>query len=155
MDYKEYDVDNLLDQDDVQICDELAFNYSGNIEEAIHEVADNNVSIWNEDLFKNIERLYNAGLYDEAMDDIGPSGDLLKDIQYAWYLYNEKILNNNLDAILFNHALKYIRDVYPQYEDKINEEDVEELALQLYYEFADLEKEVDYLIEEVKKSASE
>jgi hypothetical protein len=150
MEYKEYDIDNLLDQDDAQICDELAFNYTGYIDDAIREVADNNVSIWNEELFANLEKLYNAGLYDEAMDDIGPSGNLLKDIQYAWYLYNEKTLRDNLDAILFNHALKYIRDVYPQYENKINAEDLEDLALQFYYDFAELEEAVDDLVKEVK-----
>jgi hypothetical protein len=156
LEYKKYDVENLLQgQDDAMMCDEVAFEYEGYIEDAINTVADLYVSIYSHKLFNNLEKLYNAGFYNEAIGIVDFSGDILKDIQNAWYMYNEYILDKNRETILYNHAIKYIKDHYPEYVDKLTDDDVADIwdvACNMYlYDFEDIEQTVkDFIIEKVK-----
>jgi hypothetical protein len=74
---REYSIENSLEQDDIELMNEF-FDYDGGtyICDAISEIADSNVGIYNEEILKNTWNLYSSGAYEEASVE-GLMGDYL------------------------------------------------------------------------------
>lgn len=111
MKYEELKNDYYENQD---ICEELEDRIvdgtSEYISDSISEIADSHVDIYNADLLDSLKELYFEGYYDTVDDEIGLSGDLMKDIQMAQYLRNTEVLNNNFEEIVQNAAYRMFID---------------------------------------------
>ena len=105
---KKYALENKLEQNDEDLMNEF-FKYSGNIYicDAIAEIADSNISIYNSEILENAGNLYFSGAYEAAFEAgfTQGSNDLIKNLQAAWYEYNLKQLYSNFDALVYNYAI--------------------------------------------------
>jgi hypothetical protein len=110
----EYDVDNVLvgENDKDMLTEFMDYNGSTCICEAISEIAEGNVSVYNSDICENTWNLYSSGSYEDASNEglMGDSNDLIKNLMCAWFYYNEEQLNNNVDAMVHNYAIAYMED---------------------------------------------
>jgi len=128
-----YTLDNNLNQDDSDLMDGFNdFDGSTNIGDAISEIADNGVGIYNSDICENCWNLYSSGAYEEAFDNglIGESSNnLISNLQSAWYQYNSQQLYNNFKELIYNYAIGYIEGnlkylTYEEFEDIKSELDI-------------------------------
>lgn len=146
---KAYDVDSNLSQSDSDMLDDF-MNYSGGtyICDAITEIADNNVSIYTADILDETKNLYFSGAYEEAVGEgiMGDGEDLLDNLKAAWYWYNDTQLYNNIEELIYNYAVKYIKEKYPK--AKVDEEELEDRLKDVDSNdtFDDIESAVDELI---------
>ncbi len=109
---REYDLEQSLEQDDQDLMDAfLEYEGSTNIGDAISEIADSHVGIYNNDILENARNLYSSGAYESASSAglMGDGKDLIKNLQSAWYFYNEQHLNNNLQTLIHNYAVNYMQ----------------------------------------------
>jgi hypothetical protein len=110
----EYNVDNNLvgENDKDMLTEFMDYNGSTCICEAMSEIADSNVSVYNSDICENTWNLYSSGSYEDASNEglMGDSNDLIKNLMCAWYYYNEEQLNHNLDTMIYNYAINYINE---------------------------------------------
>jgi hypothetical protein len=108
----DYDVDNELETQDDNDLMEQFFDYDGStyICDAITEIADSSVSIWNATVLKEANGLHFSGAYEEAKANglMEGSNDLMQNLQMAWYEYNSGQLYENLDTLVVNYALKLL-----------------------------------------------
>lgn len=78
----EYDVDNVLvgENDKDMLTEFMDYNGSTCICEAISEIAEGNVSVYNSDICENTWNLYSSGSYEDASNEglMGDSNDLIK-----------------------------------------------------------------------------
>jgi len=152
-DYKEkwYNTDQNLNQDDNSMLDEFA-KYIGDtyICDAITEIADGNVGIYNSDICDNCWNLYSSGVYEEASEEglMEGSNDLIKNLQSAWYQYNSQQLYNNLKEMIYNYAIQDIvfNEKYLS-EDELLEMEVELENIDNNNRFEDIIEAVDKIIE--------
>lgn len=110
---KDYDLDQDLNQDDEDLMSEfMDYGDSTYVYDAISEIADSNVSIWNKDIFDNAGNLYFSGAYEEANAQglMEGSNDMIRHLQAAWYEYNTQQLYHNLDALVFNYAATHLNN---------------------------------------------
>ena len=110
----DYDLENDLEnQDDETLISEF-FDYSGSeyIGDAISQISDDNVSFCNKEILENAWNLYANDSYENASSEglMGEGNDLIKNLQSAWYYYNEQQLYNNLEILVYNYAVKYIAE---------------------------------------------
>ena len=106
-----YSFDNDLDnQDDSDLMAEF-LEYSGDcfISDVISDVADNNISIYNHEILGNACGLYDS--YETAREEglIG-NCDLIRSLQISWFYYNDRQLNDNLDALIYNVAISHLNE---------------------------------------------
>ncbi|MBK5239782.1 hypothetical protein [Clostridium sp.] len=127
---KSYNVDNNLNQEDTSTLEEFT-NYDGStyIGDAIQEVADNCVSMYNSDICDNCWNLHSSGAYEEASCQglMEGSNDLIRNLSMAWYEYNSQQLYNNLNEMIYNYA---INDIITN-NKYLTEEELEELEANL------------------------
>ena len=77
------------------------------IADAIIEIADSNVYLYNEDLWEIAPKLrffIEDAIYDYGIGEI----DLIKIFQIGQLEYNSQVMYNNIDQIIFNIALDYL-----------------------------------------------
>lgn len=120
-----YKVENLLNtQDDAELCEDFVNNYSiwdsSYVNDAMMEWADSQVGIYYSDIYKNVGYLDNTYYMEEALENFDSSdGSISKLVQYAWYIYNLEVLNNNIDIILKNIVLNAIEGIIIENEEYI------------------------------------
>ena len=106
-----YNIDNNLNQEDSSVLEYFS-NYDGStyIGDAIQEIANNHVSVYNSDICENTWNLYSSGAYEEASSQglMEGSNDLIRNLSAAWYEYNTMQLYNNIDKMIYNYAVNYI-----------------------------------------------
>jgi len=155
LDKKDYSVDDNLSQNDEDVLASF-IDYSGStyICDAISEIADRHVSIYNATICEECWNLYSSGAYEEASSQ-GLMDDLIKNLQMAWYEYNTQQLYNNLQEMVFNYAVDYINDKYSEIE--IDEDKLEEVLSDIDNNntFDNIEEAVNTLIEEIKEEKIE
>jgi len=158
LDKKDYSVDDNLSQNDEDVLASF-IDYSGStyICDAISEIADRHVSIYNATICEECWNLYSSGAYEEASSQglMEGSNDLIKNLQMAWYEYNTQQLYNNLQEMVFNYAVDYINDKYSEIE--IDEDKLEEVLSDIDNNntFDNIEEAVNTLIEEIENEISE
>ena len=147
----------------------LAYDYSGNIEEAISACADSNTPIYYKDLYSNVGFLADD-IQEYVNEDLiiieAKNFDLSKLIQEGFYWFIEQDLNANLPDIIYNHAIKYANST--DYIKAANDENeiaefieqfnelVAKVADNYYkYSFDDVDDEINALIEELTNVKSE
>ena len=138
LELKQYDL--LLEIDgygEEDIIEELK-EYDGStyVGDAISEVADSNVPIYYNDIWKNaqdiqeyIEQAVAEGLVDTSSNQI----DLNKIFQVGYYEYNTRLLYANVDSFAFN----MVADKLNEYFNTLTEEQLASL------DFADIEEDLE------------
>ena len=111
-DYK-YDNYEYLSPEDC--LDNFAYNYSNSsdyIGDAISEQADSSVDIYNSELCKSCWDIYQSGAYEQAKFDglLEGADDLMKLLQTCQYEFYTGVLYENLDAVMRNLVLEYLKD---------------------------------------------
>lgn len=111
---KAYSLGHNLSQDDNDLMNEFTNEYSGStyICDAISEIADSNISVYNSTVCDETWNLYSSGAYEEASCQglMEGSDDLIKNLQMAWYEYNSQQLNDNIDELIYNYAVEYMNN---------------------------------------------
>lgn len=131
---REYNVSNALkNQDDDDMVDSVVTNYENTItiNDAIHEVADNSVSIYTRRVFENAYALYAEGAWEEAVVNGVNNTNLEDALRSAWYFYNRNEIEDNLETILYNYAYDYLYKEHPHALQGLEDEDIEEIILQV------------------------
>jgi hypothetical protein len=100
---------------------EQYLNSSSYICDAISEHADGNVDIYNSDLFEWAK--YNFSYIEEANEEFGAPNDIIKQIQQAQYLYNERQLYDELEEIILYSVLLEAKE----YAEEVTKEQFSEL----------------------------
>jgi hypothetical protein len=125
---RNFDLIGILD--DEQDCLESFKEHSGYVCDAISEVADSYIPIYNSDVWKNasdiqehIEEAIAQGL---APTEGGTDIDLVKIFQAGYYQYYTQSLYNNLDTLAFN----YIADKVNEALNQLNEATVEAIDIE-------------------------
>jgi len=148
---KDYESLNCIDGD-VNACEEME-DRTGYIGDAIAEVADGNVSIYNSDLWNNAPNIeeYIADAINEGLVDLN-NFDLMRLFQAGEYEYYIQLLYDNLETIVYNVAVNYLNENYPNVE--VNEKDLEDALTDIDNNnntFDDITDAVDCLIEEIEE----
>ena len=159
---RQYDLNNELEgQNDLDMIEEFG-DYGGYIGDAISEIADRNISIYNSDILEKAKDLYFSGAYEEASMSglLEGTHDLIRVLSMSWYQYNTTVLYENMDTMIYNHAIDYIND-----ELNLDEELEVELENRLDGELEsridnnsmieDIRDLVDELIEEIRNELEE
>lgn len=128
------------------------YNYQSSIDDIIHDIADNNVDIYNYDLLEWAKDNYSY--IEEAIDEFGVAtdekgrADFIRCIMQGQYLYIEQTLYNNKELML-EYLTCYILD------DKgiteIEEEKATELSMINFERIEtidELEEEIDNILKE-------
>lgn len=109
---KEYTLlENL--NNDIDVIQELMNDYDGSVYvcDAVTEVADRSVSIYNHELWENAPKIQE---YIEQGIEVGLVNtkqlNLMNVFQIGELLYYESLLNNNLDEIAFNKVANVVND---------------------------------------------
>ena len=108
---REYYVLVDFKESESQICDYLASMTSetDSIRELINVVVNTFKEISNEKLFKMECELYSEGYTKEAIDKgLCDGKDIIENLKSAYILYMQRLLRDNLEIIIQNHAIKYI-----------------------------------------------
>ena len=135
-------------------------NYGGIIGDAITEIADNYVSIYNSELWEISPKI--RYFIEEAMGEFGISNeiDLIKIFQMGQYYYNVQLLYDNLEILIFNYAIEYLEMNYPKIFTMLTknlENYIEEILLDIdnnsYMEDIDtiIDDNIDYILLEALK----
>lgn len=82
---------------------EQYLNSSSYICDAISEQADSNIDIYYSDLFEWAK--HHFGEIEEANEELGAPNDMIKQIQQAQFLYNERQLYDELEEIILYAVL--------------------------------------------------
>jgi len=145
-------------KDDTDSCQEVETNYNGStyLCDAISETADRNVNIYNNELWKTapsisdyIEEAIEQGLVDTS------KVDLMRIFMAGEYQYYTQLLYDNLETIVYNYAVNYINNKYPELE--IDEDDLESALSKIdnNNRFDDVEDIVSELFEELTEKQEE
>lgn len=91
--------------------------------DAISEQADSEVDIYYSDLFEWAK--HNFSYIEEANEELGAPNDIIKQIQQAQFLYNERALYDELEEIILfaviSEALDYAEEVTEEQLDSLHE----------------------------------
>lgn len=111
---REYDVCENVGGQDIDLCEYMEDYNSGYICDIISQVADQNVTIYTDEALAMLKDLYYSDYVDinEAME-MADKSDIVNVISLAEYMYNEAVLNENKEAILYNigiNRVEYIEE---------------------------------------------
>lgn len=127
-------------------------NYKeGYICDIITEIADNNVPIYNSEIWS--QAVENSNYIEEALQEFGTPTDnngqvdLIKIFQQGLYYKNEQDVYENLEEILKNWMYNYI-----EYDLKIKELTDQENENLLNYDFTDHNSTLEDLVEHIEES---
>lgn len=143
---------------DTDACEEVIGNYSNDayICDIITEVADNSVNIYNHQLWENAPKIreYIEEAIEEGLVDTS-NVDLIRIFQAGEYQYYTQLLYENLETMIFNYAVNYINENYPDV--NIEAEEVEQRLSNIDNNdtFDRIEEEINALIEELKENEEE
>ena len=99
---------------------------NGYVDDALGEIAMNNVSIYTNDLLSYLSN--NINEVNDNINDIGFSGDILSHISDVWYQNNIEELYENINDIVKYFILDTIIDYMIEYNIKnISEEDLDNM----------------------------
>lgn len=147
---KNYESLNCIDGD-TDVCEEIE-DYTGYICDAISEAADSFVSIYNSDLWENAPNIEGCigDAISEGLVDL-KNFDLMRLFQAGEYEYYIQLLYDNLETIVYNVAVNYLNENYPNVE--VNEKDLEDVLTDIDNNntFDDITDAVDCLIEEIEE----
>lgn len=144
--------------DEVDVIGQFS-EYSGStyICDAISEIADGAIPIYNGEIWENvstiqeyIEQAMNEGLVDTS------NADLTKIFQTGYYQYYTQLLYNNLEDMIFNFAVDALNNRITELEGlDIDEDELEEylsgeLNIDNNNTFDDIEEAVDSTINNIK-----
>jgi len=149
---KEYTVTEYLKsaKDIEDVCNDV-LEYSGYIGDAIHDVADQSVEIYNAALWESAydfkpwtEQAFEEGLISTS----DPDFTLEHAFMAGQYEYYTEQLHENLDAIIFNYAANYYNDLNTEVE--LTAEQLEEALTDLDHNdlFAAIEDTVNELLDQ-------
>ncbi len=159
---KDYIVENMPEVNGAQ---EFVEDYTGYICDAISELADNQVDIYDSELIKwagegNVEYV------NDAISEFGWDGcgsDFIKAIQMGQFLYYERDLYDHLDTLILLDALQYVCSNYENLD--IDEElDINDFVSEIEDRvsiidnndtFDDIEEKVDEYFEELAEEKEE
>ncbi len=125
LEQKEYKSLNCI-PDDTNICEEVETNYSGYICDAIAEAADSAIHIYYSDLWETAPKIqeYIEEAIAEGLVDTNKF-DLIKAFQAGEYQYYTQVLYDNFETIVFNIAVNYINEKYPDVD--IDEDELQDI----------------------------
>src|SRR3712207_812019 len=112
---RNYELEGNIFGDEVNVLETLVTDYAGTtyICDAISEVADNAVPVYSCELFKCCAELDEWVCEAQEEGLLGTKFTGLENIlRVGAYTYYERTLYNNLDTIIFNYAVEYIKDNY-------------------------------------------
>lgn len=149
---KEYTVTDYIEKakDIEDVCNDV-LEYSGYIIDAIHEVADQTVEIYNASLWESAydfkpwtEQTFEEGLISTS----DPDFTLERAFMAGQYEYYTEQLYENLEAIIFNYGANYYNDLNTEVE--LTAEQLEEALTDLDHNdcFDAIEEAVNELIEQ-------
>ena len=155
---KGYELDCKLEENDENLMEQF-FEYDDStyICDAISEIADSSVGIYDDEILANAGNLYASGAYAEAKEQglMGEGNDLIKNLQCAWYEYNSTQLYDNLDVLVYNYAVERLNES----ELYFSEQQLEELADKLSNidnnsQFYEIDEAVDEFVYEMQPDLS-
>lgn len=160
---KEYDTIGIL-ADEEDALNSFS-EHSGYICDAVSEIADSYIPIYNYDVWANasdiqeyIEEALASGLVDTTGDI-----DLIKIFQAGYYEYYSQSLNNNLDAMTYNYVANKVNEYLNTLED-VEGIDLDEVESEISdattnydhnNDFDDLEGTANDIIERIKENEFE
>lgn len=151
------ELENIFSDDEV-ICDEVATQYTGYICDAIMEGADNAVPIYDKELCEACWELNDWVAEASAQGLLGGRNvDLFDMLRMGAYEYYNQLLYNNLETIVYNHAIEYISNEYSEWLEKMEEDDLRDKldSIDNNNTFEDIESIIDDYIEELKEEEEE
>lgn len=109
---REYDVCENIGGQDIDICEYMEEYNSGYICDVVSEVADQNVSIYTHELLDMTKDLYFSDYvnFEEAIE-MSDKSEFTSALSMAQYMYNETVLNENIEAILYNMGINRIQHI--------------------------------------------
>lgn len=123
---------------------QLETNYSGDtyICDAISEVADYNVSIWNGEVLRQAENLNDdvAEAVREGLVNVDSKDfDLIKILQCTWYMVNERGCYDGLSTVAYNYMAGFLNDADADFTG-----DIDDLENALWDEAQDADNNMTY-----------
>lgn len=144
-------------------AEDFVEQYNGYICDAISEIADNNVDIYNSDLTEWANG--NSSYIEEAISEFGWDGcgkDYFKAIQMGQFLSYEQELYDNLKELVLAYALRYACQSidFDKFAEMDSEDFIDEIKDRVYSidnnnTFDDIEEIVDEYIEELTEEPEE
>lgn len=111
--FREYDELENIFGDDASVCNEVTdYSDSSYLCDAISEVADNSVPVYNKNLCDKCWELNEYVAEAKAQGLLEGAIDLFKMLQMGAYEYYTQLLYNNLDTIALNIAIEFINEEY-------------------------------------------
>src|SRR3712207_5318450 len=128
---KDYEALNNIFGDDIATVETLATDYMGSclsLDEAIAEVADNAVPVYSCELFKCCAEL-DTWVYESRQQGVFPENFTgLEDIlSVGAYVYYDELLRTNVEAVVFNYAVEYIKCYHENHYDELEDYTIEEV----------------------------
>jgi len=129
---KDYEALNNIFGDDIATVETLATDYMGSclsLDEAIAEVADNAVPVYSCELFKCCAEL-DTWVYESRQQGVFPENFTgLEDIlSVGAYVYYDELLRTNVEAVVFNYAVEYIKCYHENHYDELEDYTIEEVV---------------------------
>ena len=133
---KDYDLIGILN-DEEDMLDSFS-DYSGYVCDVIHELADNYIPVYYDDIWENARDI--SEYIDDAIAEGLTEGlaDINKVLQYGYDRYYSQSLYNNLDIISFNMVADIINE-YLDSQDNIKDIDLEEIESAIEEEVEDFD----------------
>lgn len=125
---KDYELDCILDGEEDTLENFYEYNGGTYICDAITEIADNAIPIYNYDVWENasdIQEHIEEAIAQGLIDTTGEI-DLIKIFQAGYYQYYSERLSENLDILCYNYVAKLVND----YLDAIDTDEVDEDAIE-------------------------
>lgn len=96
--------------DEQDAVNEFSEYNSGYICDAIAEITDNYIPIYNNEVWENAGNIseYIERAIEEGLVATGGNIDLVSIFQAGYYVYYNEVLNNNIDAMIFNRVAKEV-----------------------------------------------
>ncbi|AZU98980.1 hypothetical protein pW2_154 [Bacillus phage pW2] len=157
---KDYELDGILDGEEDALENFYEYNSGTYICDAITEIADNSIPIYNYNVWENAsdiqEHIENA--LAEGLIDTSGEIDLIKIFQAGYYQYYNERLSENLDTLCYNYVAKLVNE----YLDTVDTSDIDEDEIESRIEsetqdydhnnmFDALEDIANEIIEEIKE----
>lgn len=132
IEYADYDKTNDDLENLIDLADELVGqHWYKDVESVIYEIANNNVDVYNYDLYKSVSHICDT--VEEVICESGLIGDgLWSTIQVAQAQVNERVLFDNLTPLLHNYIKKQCLSEY-----YVDDKDVDVIMMYLDYNLDD------------------
>lgn len=103
---------------EVDCLDSFA-DYSGYVCDAIAEIADSHIPVYNSDVWQNVYEVkeHTERAIEEGIAPTEGTVDLVKIFQSGYYLYYTESLNHNLDELAFNYVANKVNEHLNTLED--------------------------------------